>query len=494
MLKKFTAYFLVAFLIISMGSLVLALDLDDVEPSEPAPVVSEFSGKGTEESPYIISEPEHLIKLADLVNVGNELYNSAYYELQNSIDFKGYDFTPIGRIVTEIVAETGSDGNVKTDSSGNIKYTEVETEKFPFSGHFNGNGYALKNISINSDERVVGVFGIGHNATVENLRVENISITATRNNTIHVGALFGRYEGNWRSEDLYVTKCHVDGELVVRSDKAAYTGGLIGVFEVTLNVATVSDCRVDIDIDSVSGTTSYVGGMFATIEKGIDLSRCVVTGRAYGEALGDANPYTGGVSARLVYDDWIGRMASDDSYLMATSGYSKAYKIVSSIQIESVGLYRPLIGNTFTKVMEATAANCYYDSKYKVNGTLDSFEGIGKTTEELFDKSFLQNTIGLDFVNTWEMVLGKPELIKKDSQDIAYDLNDTELTVQPVDCGDAKVIVAIINNGRFITAKMADYSAGLPVTFALGGLNYDNIKIFAVDDFFSPLCEFVELN
>lgn len=390
--------------------------------------------------------------------------------------------------------------NVKWNEFTAPVYSESEYEekiiaKHPFSGTLDGNGYALKNLTINSSERLVGIFGLGYNACVENLRIENITINARRNYTMNVGALFGCYEGNWAKSDLHITGCHADGKIVVDCEKNAYTGGLIGVHKVNLNAAVVRDCRVDMDITSVSATTSYVGGMIATIDSGIDLSKCVVTGEAYGEAEGDANPYTGGIAARIVYDDWIGTTSGyEEASLMAQQGYSLAEKSVASIKVQSVGIYRPLIGNIFSKVLDATVRNCYYDSTYKVEGTLDSYDqkgelGSEKTAEEIFDKAFLSDTIGLDFENTWIMVLGIPDVVSKDPY-IAYKKDGTAFNVQPVGCGSCKVIAAAYDSdGRVVASRIDSYTEGTPVTLSFEGVEYEYIKIFAFDSRYSPLCE-----
>ncbi|MBQ8758116.1 MAG: hypothetical protein IJZ20_00300, partial [Clostridia bacterium] len=371
------------------------------------------------------------------------------------------------------------------------EYTEKITAKRPFSGHLDGNGYALKNITINTSERLVGVFGYGYNASVENLRIENISINAKRDYTINIGGLFGCFEGNWQADDIHITGCHIDGKITADGEKNVFTGGLVGAHKVNLNAAVVKDCRVDVDIVSVAGTTSYVGGMIGTIETGIDLSQCVVTGSAYGEAEGDANPYTGGISARLVYDDWIGTtLGVEDAVLMAEQGYSIAARLVSSIQVQSVSVYRPLIGNTFSKVLGgAEASNCYYDAQHAVTGTLDSHAGIEKTKAELFDKAFLSNTIGLDFDNTWTMVLGVPELISKEPY-IAYEYEGTSFNIQPVNCGNCTVYAAAYDTyGRMLEARIAPFTEGNPVTVSFDGAAFKTVKFFALGEGNSPICE-----
>ena len=58
----------------------------------------ESSGFGTEENPYQISCLEHLRRLAELVNSGDESFRSAYYVLTKTIGYDGKAFTPIGTL------------------------------------------------------------------------------------------------------------------------------------------------------------------------------------------------------------------------------------------------------------------------------------------------------------------------------------------------------------------------------------------------------------
>lgn len=444
-----------------------------------------FEGEGTKENPYLLSTPNQFTMLAALVNMGKSEYSGAHYKLTNSIDFAGENFVTIGRVVTEIVS---------ISENGKIKTEEKETATYPFKGHFDGNGYALKNITIDSSERVIGVFGIGFNACVENLRIENITINASRDRTMHIGGLFGRYDGNWSGENLQINGCHVDGKIVSRGGYNVEVGGMVGKLNVKLGVVKVSNCRSDVDIDAVAATYQYAGGLIGNVENGGDISKCVATGSVYGETTGDASSYAGGITARLRFSDWIGvsSLSSDDAVLMANNGYSKASQLASAVSLSAKAKYSLYTGNIIAQYYkdEASVSNCYYDKQYEVTPTTNAYQGTGKETVALFDKSFLKNTVGLDFENTWTMVLDKPELVAKDPY-IACELSGTTLNVQPVKCGDCKVIVAVYKDKRLVTSKVEKYTEGIALPVSLDGLTYDEMKIFAVNDSLSPLCNSV---
>lgn len=61
-----------------------------------------------------------------------------------------------------------------------------------FSGSFDGNGYAIKNLTQNN---IRGIFGVLEGATVKNLTIENTNLTYSPTNAITSGILAGRIQG-----------------------------------------------------------------------------------------------------------------------------------------------------------------------------------------------------------------------------------------------------------------------------------------------------------
>lgn len=470
------------------------------EPSENAELSALFEGEGTKENPYILSTPQHFSLLAIMVNNGNALYNSAYYKLGNSIDFSGVSgYIPIGKVTTELVAETDSNGNVKTDSYGNIKYNEIETAEKPFMGHFDGNGYAISNLTINSNERVVGLFGIAYNASVKNLRIENLTINAERDRSLFVGGIFGRYEGNWKADELYITGCHVDGKITTSGKLNAEIGGMVGCLNIAMNTALVNNCRCDIDITATAVTYQYAGGLIGNVSTGADINKCVVTGSVYGETTGDSSSYTGGVVARLRYNDWIGVSSlSESASLMAQNSYTSLSNTVVSAKVESMATYSEYIGNSVAQYFseEAAISGCYTDAAFYVTPSNNAYKkDTVMEREKLFERTFLSDTVGLDFENTWTMVLGKPDLISKESY-IAYEYDDASSVylVEPVNCGSCTVYAAAYDtDGRVAEARIAKYTDGTPEEISFGETEYASVKFFAFGDGFSPLCKSREI-
>lgn len=94
-----------------------------------------------------------------------------------------------------------------------------------YSGTFDGNGYSLSNLTINSDgsEDDMGIFAHIQGATIKNLRVANINITSNAVNDTNTGLLVGWAEGGT------VSNCFTSGSVVNNTPGWADNGGLIGI-------------------------------------------------------------------------------------------------------------------------------------------------------------------------------------------------------------------------------------------------------------------------
>lgn len=412
-----------------------------------------YAGAGTADEPYLLASADDFASLADLVNAGNEEAAAASYRLTRDIDFAGVAYTPIG-----------------------------DSPAHPFRGTLDGDGFAVRNLAITSDSPYAGLFGVGFNVAVTDLILENASLAVTCDGTVTAGLLFGSYEGNAAGEGLRMTRVQADGTLTVDSGLNVRVGGLIGYYKVTGNTASVSDCCVEADITSVAATTSYVGGLIGTVESGLRLTNCVVTGRAYGETTGDALPYTGGVAARFYLDDWIGSA----SLLEAKTCETVASSIVCAVEPIAVGRYGTYTGNIFARLQDATATTCWCDARFAVPSTRYNVNGTPLAQSALFDLAFLQESVGLDFENTWTMLFDRPVLRRK-RPSIACRIGESALETLPVSCGACRLIAAYRDaSGRFILAGTAVSDGETPVSFPLP--EEGTLTLFALDEALRPLC------
>lgn len=160
-----------------------------------------FDGNGTDAEPYLIKTAEDLANLAQVVNAGNEEYNSKYYKLDDDIDeidLSGYD-----------------DDNTGFNSGKG--WIPIGNEDNPFMGDFDGNGKTITGLYINdSTMEYVGLFGYINSGfkKVGNLNLTNVNITGGK----YTGGLAGYFD-NGESSNITVTGTVKGGD---------YTGGIVG--------------------------------------------------------------------------------------------------------------------------------------------------------------------------------------------------------------------------------------------------------------------------
>ena len=182
-------------------------------------------GEGTAESPYVLSTTDHLLTLGKYLSDCDK-----HFVLDSDIDFSGQTF----------------DGSV-------IGY---------FTGHFNGAGHTINNITIEGIYRPsvytghlysgIGLFGcVDTGALVKNLAIDNANISGE----CTIGALAGENNGT-------IQQCRVTGSVTARGN----TGGLVGSngFRRKYGSAIIQDCYVDASVlgENLQGfAPKYLGGI-----------------------------------------------------------------------------------------------------------------------------------------------------------------------------------------------------------------------------------------
>ena len=249
-------------------------------------------GSGTEDDPYIIPDLETLEFYRDMINAGSDSkYNSANYILTADIELNGSEtnqWTPIG-----------------------------SDKDHAFTGTFDGDGYTISGLYINSDASTYGVAGlfgsVGEGGTVENLNVEgSVTVSDGDDEFSVVGGVVGSSSGT-------VSSCNSSVNV---SGGAA--GGVVGI-----NRGTVSNCT---NTGNVTGTTSYfyaggvVGSNEGTVENCYNTGKVSGSGFSAGGVVGDnsgtvSNCYnTGGVSVSGIFCKG-GAIAGDNSHIVSNCYY-----------------------------------------------------------------------------------------------------------------------------------------------------------------------------
>ncbi len=180
------------------------------------------AGTGYSNNPYWIQNAAQLAWLAVNYNSTEKLesnfqtWQQAYYILKSDIDLGGYDWTPIG------------------------------TSSVAFKGHFDGNGYKITGLKVDSASGSVGLFG-KVNVGYQTKNFKNIYVEGSVKGANSVGGIIGNSVGGTTNLENCTFVGTVNG--------ADGVGGLVGYASGTLNFTNCSAAA------SVTGSGSYVGGV-----------------------------------------------------------------------------------------------------------------------------------------------------------------------------------------------------------------------------------------
>ncbi len=329
-------------------------------------------------SAYKITNAAGLIKLSELVCAGNTFANKTVY-LANDIEMTGKTMEPIGYV---------------------LKGAGVNETK-PFSGTFDGQGYAIDGYVIEQTEDVrsgLGLFGYTKNATVRNLIVgENCSFTLKVNNS---------YNG------VAAVCSYTDATTVMNvMNRATVTGMTHSAGIVARGTATISYCT---NYGTING--SNCAGGISAFRTG-RVSFCV----NYGTVMGGA--VSGGVVSR----------------------------IVSTAVFEGLVNYGTVIGTTYgggvigrTQTQDANLKNCV--NYGMVSGkNCDAFCNVDTSTPTA--KVVLTNCRDMTSAGGYSSALiEKITLTCKNLK--SYDSAPNEAAYQITDAAGLMKLAALVNSGK----------------------------------------------
>ena len=195
---------------------------------------------GSELKPYIINEASDFTWI---------ITNHATYSwmLQTAdIDLTGFSWAPIG------------------DNAS------------PFSGHYNGNGYTISNMSVNNGSlSYMGMFGYTSNAAIKNVTLANATFAGgTSVNQAAIGAIAGMSTGT-----TVVEHCRVIGSSSITGDTNDTIGGVVGS-----NGAAVKYCSSSAAVSSGNydtGSAPNTGGIVGS-NWGGTIENCFSSGTVHG--------------------------------------------------------------------------------------------------------------------------------------------------------------------------------------------------------------------
>jgi hypothetical protein len=154
------------------------------------------------------------------------------------------------------------------DAATITNYTPAGSELVPFSGTFNGKGYAISNLTIYSDTNYVGLFAYADGASIDSLGIKNCTVTGK----YYTGGIVGY------AKTIKISNSFVTGAI----EGTRFVGGVIGTGYTNL---TMYNCSNEAE---VSGE-KYIGGLAGQAYSGDSIVNCFSSGNVYG-----MNDYIGG--------------------------------------------------------------------------------------------------------------------------------------------------------------------------------------------------------
>ncbi len=348
---------LAGILLLSLAPPVWAIDHtdDDRLTGVSAPLIapSFAGGSGTPADPYLVATAEQLNSVRDHLD--------AHFRQTADIDLG-------------VAPWNGGEG-----------WVPMGTSLAPFTGNYDGDGYAIRNLTINRpNSSYQGLFVRISGASFLNVHLQDVDLQTKGNS----GALAADIRADSRIEKLTVTGAIYGGQgsyvgglagtmsssllhrvaVTATVQGASYTGGLIG------SVVSGGEIRHTHSAGSVQGL-DRVGGLAGYLESGIP-----IVSDTYSWASVSGRENVGG----LIGQDFTGRI----------------YRSYSSGPVTGTGTY---VGG-FLGQSGPTSFDCYWDTQSSGQLTSAGGEGVtGKTTAQMQQQATYQH---YNFIALWTMDAG----------------------------------------------------------------------------------------
>ena len=216
----------------------------------------------------------------------------------------------------------------------NLDWSPIGTDKKPFSGCFDGNGYTISDLTIKPQYNYFGLFGCS-SGVIQNLGVKTVSISGlvTLNGAIYVGGLVGYSSGSVMN--CYASEVNIDLRHSNAGIASGFAGGLVGYSSGKVLSSYSSGPKV-----SISAMSTYA--------------------RGYAHSGGLVGYNQGGSIENC---------------------YSSVKKVSGSYNSSQMGS-ESNVGGFIGKNNGGVITNCYRDSNQSFYSTVDSSSGYKPTNSE----------------------------------------------------------------------------------------------------------------
>lgn len=182
------------------------------------------------------------------------------------------------------------DASPTSSANGGTGFIPIGSAAAPFTGTFDGKGYKITGLTINSALAQVGLFGqTSQAAIIQNVELSQVAITATASGGA-VGSLVGRLNGS-------VLNCGSTG--TITGSSSAYIGGLVGWsygggISYSTSSVVVSSTTSGGDLGGLVGYSESVLGPISVLTQA-SISNSKATGSVNGQSSGSGTASVGGL-------------------------------------------------------------------------------------------------------------------------------------------------------------------------------------------------------
>ncbi len=230
-------------------------------------------GEGTQENPYLVSDANNLLWIADNTVAGSTAsLDGVYFKQTNDIDLKGQTIRPIG------------------------VYFNSDTDMQAFGGMYDGNGFAIKNGTVTAskanqlDNRSFGygLFGVIYGAEIKNVVLDNMTVMGRGVSGVLVGRACAKLDGSSSLGFNKVTACVVKDNCKLPVQPPAWRTpnptfdtdshtGVTGSFVGMAYATEISDCvsYLTMNLPAVFSTS---GGIAGSIGYDSAVDNCIFAG------------------------------------------------------------------------------------------------------------------------------------------------------------------------------------------------------------------------
>ena len=323
-------------------------------------------GFGTETAPYLIASAEQLHEVRD------EL--SAHYKQIADVDLSIYSsWEPIGT----------------TDS--------------PFTGIYDGDGYIIKNMRIDIDDRNVtaGLFGTVESSTLKNIGIVDSEINIT-GGSFRVGGLAGSALGRQKIDNCFsgvnIIADHSNGV-------TSYIGGIVGWIGSLMDFAQITNCYNSGNINTVGYTdgtilgSGYIGGIVGSSSSAY-IDMCYNTGSIQGG--GRVGGIAGNTNSPSIYNSFNTGEIIGGGNIGGITGYNygdinSCYNVGTVTKLNSADSFGGITGYAS---WGGITKSYYLDNVSKEIGY--AIGNRGNATQLTASQMQQQSSfVGFDFDNVW---------------------------------------------------------------------------------------------